>query len=367
MSTDGKKESDISSTEKIKAWCQEKAIRFPVTEFFSLPPEEKELCLAEMVRHQRADLLQLLKDNAASARDAKAVRKAVHKLRSQGLPMEEKPDQRRYILPGQKETHDMTYATMMGPDGIQVLWIYLAEKRFLVNSLISDQLGIKDFIYVQTTKKKFERLIEQARAKIQEIPIIRIPPEHALWLISRGRQITYSHGLDLPQGFHEARPVLGALLEPSLKHPVEQQLDIQGIRERPGILYDAEDLLQYPYLSGWLFSNEALESCRLKLKEAEASPLVMNEAQQKDRIENIFEDEARKALEKDGIEKWKFRLLENAYLLLIQEEKEMAEKAAATALALEEKHVPPFFKSMMKRSFQTRPTERNREDRIIIP
>jgi hypothetical protein len=111
-----------------------------------------------------------------------------------------------------------------------------------------------------------------------------------------------------------------------------------------------------------------VKACELKLNEAEASPIVMNELQKKDRLDKVFEDEARRAVDEEGRGLFKDRLIENAYLLLEQGEGDKAELVLATALALDENDdLPLFFAAMMKKSFQAQLRNEKREGKIIIP
>ena len=78
-----------ADTDKIKAWCEGKAEDFGIEEFFNLPAETRGACLKEMVKAGRADLLTALKGHAPSSKESKAVRKALHQLKSRGVRLEE--------------------------------------------------------------------------------------------------------------------------------------------------------------------------------------------------------------------------------------------------------------------------------------
>ncbi len=361
---------DNSISKNIKAWCEGGSEDFPTGEFFGLAPEERESCLKEIVRRGRADLLTVLKERAGSAGEAKSIRRALHRLRSRGVRVEEKPEERTFVVPArEKSPQELAFCTPMGAAGDQAVWLWRSHQgsSLMFQVFVADQQGFIDLIPARISRSKFERMIEEMRKKAKKTPIIEIPPDHARWLISRAEQKARNTGRPLPEGYSEAKSIIGALPSSDEKHPVLEKLDVEDIRNRPGLLYDAAGLLDHPVFHGWYFGKDAVESCKFKLQEADASPLVMNEVQKKERMERIFEEEARKAVVEEGLDLWQGRLLENAYFLDLKGEKEKAEQAAAVALSLDDENIPPLFTAVMRRSFEAEPEEKRRDGKIIIP
>ena len=360
---------DPLNPERIRAFCEARAEEFPIQEFLKLPAEDQELCLKEMIRRERADLLSALNEMAGSRKEAKAIRRALHQLRSRGVMVEAKDESRNFVLPRPEVSGDRAYVTPVGAGGDQAVWLFLGRRgrEVMFQAFVDDHRGFLDFTAARLTRKRFEKFIKQTKKDADEIPVFETSPDHARWLISRAEDRSRNSGSELPEEFKEFRSMIGALPEADKGHPLQEKLKFQGIKDRRGLLHQASELLGHSFFLGWLFPGDAVKACELKLNEIEASPIVMNNLQKKDRMERVFEDEARKAVNEEGRGLWKDRLIENAYLLLMQGEADKAELALATALAMDDDVPPPFFAAMMKRSFQTQPREKKLEGKIIIP
>lgn len=316
---------------------------------------DREARIEQMERLERADLLAELIEKAPSPKDAKMLRRALHRLRSRGVMIESGAPQRKYIMPKRETQKDEAYVSPVGPAGDQVVWLFSVKggSGILFNAVVDDIKGLIDFIAAKATRSKFEKVMKRTMETAKELPIIRVAPEHALFLISRAEETAHRTGARPPEAFMESRRLLGELPPPDVKHPLEQMLDYAAIGEQKGLVYDSERLLEHPFFKGWLFSRSSVEICKQKLEQAEASPIMMNEAQKKERFERIFAEEAMNAVENEGRGLFKARLIENAYLLLQNQERGNAETALATALALDQDTAQPFFTQMMKLSFSS--------------
>ena len=290
---------------------------------------------------------------------AKAARRALFKLQSQGIRPSEQP---AADAPAPAESHETARIKLVearissyDPRGTRAVSI-LAEKPFtgLVNlfAIASDTDGLMDAELSTTTKKAYFARLDNFTRQYGYIEFVATPADYANQVVHRSAALNDKSGTALPQDFSMWKSFGAEPPEPPLDAPILQELEVEDVRKRIPLADTRE--LAHTEFEAWAYDEEQLKEHLTRLDTARGGPLVISEDAQKTREKGIV-DEATDAIFKDDeLARARERLLETAHMLYQQGDREAAEKCLRAGLEVEAAapHDQPFLRELLTKSIE---------------
>jgi hypothetical protein len=290
---------------------------------------------------------------------AKAARRALFKLQTQGIRPSDRPAPEEAPVPAAPDAGKIKLVeariSSYDPRGTRAISI-LAEKPFtgLVNLFViaSDIDGLLDVELSTTTKKAFFARLDNFTRQYGYIEFVATPAGYANQLVHRSAEANEKSGTPLPQDFSMWKSFGAELPQPPLEAPILSELDVEDVRRRIP-LEDTKELAHTEF-EAWAYDEDQLKEHLTRLDTARGGPLVLSEDAQTEREKGIV-DEATDAIFKDDeLARAKERLLETAHLLHQQGHTEAAEKCLRAALDVDSgaPHDQPFLREILSKSFE---------------
>ena len=299
----------------------------------------------------------------------KSVRRALHRLRSQGIVVQEVVTPAEIGLAAGRRILKSLLSSVDGRGG-QMLSLLLSAPLSGIEAveLVADDLeGIKDVVGAQTTKRKYGEHIEEMRE--QGLSAVDAPVSYVLFRVREFEAITRERGNPLPSEYQIYRELFHM---PGAEHKqplVYDEIDPETVRSDTSLSRRASELFQCPEFESWFLPEEEIEPFGVQIIEARQSPLVLSDAAKEERVERTMKVASEELLTPEIRDRYKRRLEENAYVLLRTDRAELARVAVACALELGSGGLPSpqilFVQEIIKRSVALFVASEEREPHII--
>lgn len=291
---------------------------------------------------------------------AKAARRALFRLQTQGIRPSEKPERAtpsatEHPSAATKITLQEARVSSYDPRGTRAISI-LAEKPFtgLVNlfAIASDSDGLLDVELSTTTKKAYFARLENFSRQYPYIDFVPLPADYANQLLYQCSELNDKAGRPLPQDFSMWRSFGAERPEPPIEPPILSELSAEEVIQKVP-LEDTRELATSEF-EAWAYDEEQLKEHLARLDTARGGPLVISPDAQQGREKTIV-DEACDAIFTEGeLARAKQRLQETAHLLFQHGHKEAAERCLRAALSVSEPppHSQPFLRELIVKSIE---------------
>jgi hypothetical protein len=341
--------------------------------------------LASQKTSQAADVLARLEQPKDVA---KAARRALFRLQTQGiLPSEQPATEQAAPEPARSASQSVKLLeariSSYDPRGTRAVSI-LAEKPFtgLINlfAIASDVDGLLDTELSSTTKKAFYARLENFTRQYGYIEFVPTPPDYANQVVYRSGEANEKSDRPLPQDFSMWKSFGAEPPEAGLEPPIFGELNADDVRQRVP-LEDTKELAHTEF-EAWAYDDDQLKEHTTRLDTARGGPLVLSDDAQKGREQGIL-DEATDAIFKDEeLARANDRLQETAHFLFHQGHKEAAERCLRAALEIDAAppHAQPFLHEIISKSIDAiahggheheheheRPEPHRTESGIVLP
>ena len=193
----------------------------------------------------------------------------------------------------------------------------------------------------------YERAKAQDRKEVESYPAVRsfvftTPPERVN--VSSNRSDKAGHVYSLPQTV-----------------PLPDSLDRQAIAADENLLVTSTQLAEEPEMQRWLFDAEQAKPYVEKISSAQESPLVLNQHQQKDRVDDVIKEAVAELFSGESGRTYARRLEETALYFAASGRLESAQRALAVSLALQKEGASgsgiPFCEGLVQQSIGLHYTE----------
>ncbi|HLY65142.1 MAG TPA: hypothetical protein VKU60_06400 [Chloroflexota bacterium] len=325
----------------------------------SLSKEDLLAAVEALGSHKSAEAANVLAGLDQPKDVAKAARRALFRLQTQGVrpnqdPARPEPETQPKtavakitLLEGRISSYD--------PRGTRAVSI-LAEKPFtgLVNmfAIASDTEGLLDTELSTTTKKAFFARLENFNRQYSYIDFVPVPPDYANQVLYRCAELNDKAGRPLPQDFSMWKSFGVDRPDPPLEAPIFQELPVEEVRQRISLEDTAE--LAHTEFEAWAYDEEQLKEHLARLDTARGGPLVLSEGAQKGREQAIVDEATDAIFSDEELARAKERLQETAHLLFQHGHREAAERSLRAALSIGEgaPHIHPFLRELMAKSIE---------------
>jgi len=280
----------------------------------SLPPESLESTLTQLAKNLQPDsipFLQSLDKPDKPQAVVKSARRALHRLRSQGVEIPEviPPPADMGLMAGRRILRSLL--SPVDGSGTQALLVLLSAPMTGlegVDLLVSDLEGIYDMHAVRLAKKEYDERITAMR---EDFTLIDAPVDYVLFRAREYEEINRRENRPLPSDYHIYRELFhmpGREYDRPIVYDEMESVD-------PSDAKRAKELFEVRDLATWFIEDE-IQPFASRIIEADESPIVLMEAAKEERFERILRDAAETIFTPEVKARDKRRLEENAYVLL---------------------------------------------------
>jgi hypothetical protein len=236
------------------------------------------------------------------------------------------------------------WATEISPNGLRAVWL-LGEPplggAWLAAMALSEDTGLTDLTLVETTRKRYQRELEERRndARATWVPV---PPDYALQLVREAVDTARSQDRGLPTRYHAFKELFGEAEhgpELPLVHLLLGQIETSFHATDPD---ETVRLVREPEVADWYVPvSDALRTRAAELARGPAGGLFVPGNDPEQQALRLLADAAREALIDQRRHTLRRRLEETAYIFLATDRQVAAQLAIAAANALDDRSLSP--------------------------
>ena len=328
-------------------------------------------CLADISIPESATVLLEILNETADKTFQKTVRKALHRLKAQGLPVDSDVQRAHATMVGTVAHRlEKCLSSHIDAAGDRALWM-IRTKAFggynIAYLIINYGTGIQLAMGLQATKRELPALLEKAQARVR---LIELDPIYCQYQVALAHQMNLDTHTPVPEEFFAVRDIIGEPNATFERGVIYTALSAADLQEATGYDDHAADLLALPEFSGWTLPAPIIQKYADQLQEIEESQIIVSPALRKERQAEIYARATEEALGERSRWLMRLRLEEMAYYLLQTARRREALWAVAAAQSLQEENPDrlrrnPFAGALLERSIEgakTRP-----QSRIITP
>jgi hypothetical protein len=302
----------------------------------------------------------------------KTIKKALHRLKVQGVTFAEVQSKRHTVLLG-AGTHRLEKCLASFIDGAgERMFLLIRTKPMggynMAYLVINYGTGIRYALGLQASKRELPEILEKVQGPA---PLIELEPTYCQYQIALAHQMNLDTHTPVPEEFFALRDVIGecnTTFERAIIYSALSDAELETAKT-----YDTyvNDLLDLPEFAGWTLPESIMQKYGDALREIEQSQIVVSPAMQQERINEIQTRAMEEVLGEQSRRLMRMRLEEMAYYLLRTDRQREALWAVAAAQSLEDDNPHrlrrnPFAGALLERSLdlaKARPSS----GRIILP
>lgn len=278
-----------------------------------------------------AEILRRLEDEGGDKLVRKEAKRSLYRLEQRGVEIERPAPEPRKLALGTAEIEG--YLSPVDGRGDQLVWLTRARTGGLLHlfAVVNDPDGLKDLNLAEVSRKGLRALRETLIEK-HEIRLIEVDWRYCDFLIDRAFRWSNERG-EVGGDYPGLRAQLTAEPVTPMEPLIYRHLDRDAVAADKKLVEESATLLDEKELRTWFFDHEAMAPYLAQLLEVRDSPIVLNEAQQGERLGTIAESAVREIFGEHRAS-WSRRLEELAYFFHATGRAEQAKKALAAGLAL---------------------------------
>jgi hypothetical protein len=326
--------------------------------------------LATLPLAESAVILCELLDESREKAAQKAIKKALHRLKTQGVHVDESQKPARSVVGAVTHRLERCLASHIDANGDRVLWM-IRTKAFggynIAYLVINYGSGLQRALALQASKRELPQLLEHAQ---EYAPLIDLDPAYCQFQVARAHQMNLESGTPVPEEFFAMRDIIGEASETFERSLIYTVLSDADLQEASAYTEHASDLLDLPEFAGWTLPETIVQKYGDELYSLEESNIVVSPALQRERVNAVYARAAEEVLGEATRHIMQLRLEEMAYYLLQTERRREALWAVAAVQSLENPdperlRTNPFVGSLLARSLER--AKRRPSSNIILP
>ena len=306
-----------------------------------------------------APLLALLAETAAAKPLRKEARRALHRLRATGAPIETPRRASTAVQPGpaaQRLTPSLARVTLSDGSGARLLWLLYDRPlggAYGVSLVLHEILGVRDADLADTTRK---RALERFAATEDQVGMqaVDLPPEYAEQLVGEADGLSRERGATLPREYQAYLRLAGPPPPAPTRALIYTALPTAETILNRGLLSETPRLLELDALKSWFFDLAPLEPFVREWRQSQSSLLVLSPQAQTERRARVTGDALRAVMTSEATRGLRRRFEEAAYVLLRLDQEREARLLVAAAEGLDGSSVSthPLLRAMMERTLE---------------
>lgn len=326
--------------------------------------------LAALPLAESTVILYELLDESRDKSAQKAIKKALHRLKTQGVHIDDSQKPTRSVVGVVAHRLERCMASHIDPHGDRVLWM-IRTKPFggynIAYLVINYGSGIQHAMALQASKRELPELLERAQGFA---PLIDLDPAYCQFQVAQAHNMNLESGNPVPEEFFAMRDIIGETTETFEQPIIYTVLSEAELQEASAYADHANDLLDLPEFAGWTLPDTIVQKYGDELYNLEESNIVVSPAMQRERVNAIYARATEEVLGDATRRIMRLRLEEMAYYLLQTERRREALWAVAAVQSLElpdpeRLRTNPFIGALLERSLER--AKRRPSSNIILP
>jgi hypothetical protein len=220
-------------------------------------------------------------------------------------------------------------------------------------AVLNDPEGLREIDLSETTRKAL-RAAQQELLTRHDLRMVPADWRYCDALVDRAFHWATDKGHTITGDYRGFRAQLTKEPAQDVASPARAQLDVEAIRADARVLAESETLLEEKEFRTWFFDPETVQPYLDEARQIKESPLVLNEAQQEERVRAVLDRAVEELYGGDMRQSWVRRLDAMAYVFLATNRRSAARRALAVGLALESStrggHDIPFCETLARSS-----------------
>lgn len=314
-------------------------------------------------------LLQALGAETTEKALQKAIKRALHRLKVQGVTVTDTPRAHVVIGTGSHRLERCLASFIDGTGERMVLMIRTkAGGGYNIAYLVLNYgLGIRHALGMQVSKRELPDLLAKAQERSR---LIDLDPAYCQYQVALGHQMNLATGTPVPEEYFSLRDIIGesdTTFDQALIYSVLSPQDLEAAKAYTA---HAADLLELPEFAGWTLPEPIIQKYGDALEATESSQIVVSPTMQQERINTVYEQAMTEVLGEQSRRLMRLRLEEMAYYLLQTDRhlEALWAVAAAQSLLADDPHRlrnNPFAGALLERSLAF--AKRRPSSRIVLP
>ena len=314
-------------------------------------------------------LMEILSDSPPKALQ-KAVKKALHRLKSRGVIFNENQAPRHVVLGGAASRLERCLASFIDGSGDRMILMIRTRPGggYQIAYLVLNYgTGIRFARALQMSRRELPDLLESVQA---QAPLIDLEPAHCQRQIALVQQMNLATRTPVPEEFFMLRDLIGEPETMPETGAIYEALSPQELELARAQDAHASDLLELPELAGWTLPESVVQTYADALAEIDESKIVVSEAMRRERVDRVFESAMQEVLGEESRAIMRLRLEETAFYFLQTERRLEALWALSAAESLlddnpERLRLNPFAGALLERSLEG--AKKRPGSRIVMP
>lgn len=300
----------------------------------------------------------------------KAIKKALHRLKSRGVIFNENQAPRQIMLGGAVSRLERCLASFIDGSGDRMILMIRTRPGggYQIAYLVLNYgAGIRFAKALQMSRRELPEMLESVQA---QAPLIDLAPAHCQRQIALVQQMNLAARTPVPEEFFMLRDLIGEpqmMPETSAIYEALSPAELEMARAQDA---HVSDLLDLPELAGWTLPESVVQTYADALAEIDASKIVVSETMRQERIGRVFESAMQEVLGEESRAIMRLRLEEMAYYFLQTDRRPEALWALGTAESLlddnpDRLRLNPFAGALLERSLEG--AKKRPGNRIVMP
>jgi hypothetical protein len=284
---------------------------------------------------ESAAVLQHMLSETSNKTAQKAIKKALHRLKAQGVHVEETAPGTSAVFGAASHRLEQCLASHIDAAGNRALWMIRTKPfggYYIAYLIVNYGQGIQRATGLSITKRDLPDLLEKTSGPL---PLIELEPAYCQHQVALVHQMNRTSGTPVPDEFFSLRDVIGETHERFDKAIIYTVLPDHEIEKIDVYESFVNDLLDVPEFAGWRLPDAMLQTYGDQLRDLEQSQIVVSEMAQRERMTAIYEAATQEALSGESRRIMRLRLEEMAYYLWQTDRRREALWAVAAAKSLE--------------------------------
>jgi hypothetical protein len=219
----------------------------------------------------------------------KTIKKALHRLRSQGLAVDDEVQRSHTAVVGAANLQlEKCLASHIDPEGNRVIWM-IRTKPFggynIAYMVINYGTGIQHAMALQVTKRELPELLEQAQ---EQVRLIEIDPAYCQYQVAQAQQMNLATRTPVPEQFFALQDIVGETTETfdqALIYSTLSEADLEALQTYTD---HAEELLGLPELAGWRLPGSIVDKYADMIRAVDDSQIVVSPSLKSERKSEIY-------------------------------------------------------------------------------
>ncbi len=298
--------------------------------------------MASLGSRDAADALMRFLSQARDKDRVKQVKKALHRLRSQGVEVEDSSTETEGGFTLAIETGALqdsrTYLTSIDGRGARLVWVLWRAPSGgsrLLQAVVDDEVGVREAEAATVTRQGFRDYVEEMK-KNPTVLLQQVPYERASEVLAAAAMLTESAEGALPADYRSWAELAEVPPRPAGSSPIYDHIEEFSLRGDETLIDDAMTQLREPHFQSWALYGDVVGEAAEEVRLAESSTLMISDEQRKERMQDAIRGAIVGTFDGEARKRYRGRLEAMAEMLWDRSQRDEARQVLAAAVGMTE-------------------------------